>query len=332
MTSRWEEVLDQQLALHNWLTGRHGQMFGAGYFESAYTSPLPGEGNPEWTSIEDARSAGARWARGLGVATFNAEPIYIDPDMMTVVEAAVDGFRPEPLAETDLITPNGFLLMPRSLWLLDPSGNRLSWRAAVWAPVANGISLTLLHDVFDPDDMDARHGGFNDYISSLGMKWTSPFIPTHVVKWDFGAMHPGMTGSHDVKWSHDGFVIEPTAEETSATAHRQVQGLWRLLVQHLAAPTKQRPPRQAVKRARAAKLPNEHVTVVYLRRPPQETEKADMPVLVNWTHRWVVGGHWRNQWYPSESIHRQIWISPFVKGPEELPLVVNKARIFRLVR
>ena len=45
---------------------------------------------------------------------------------------------------------------------------------------------------------------------------------------------------------------------------------------------------------------------------------------VNWTHRWLVDGFWRSQWFPSLGRHRQIWISPYVKGPEDLPLVIKK--------
>ena len=70
--------------------------------------------------------------------------------------------------------------------------------------------------------------------------------------------------------------------------------------------------------------------VVTLRRPdaPSPHEHSD----VEWSRRWVVSGHWRNQWYPSLGVHRQIWISPYVKGPEEAPLVVRKDRVFELVR
>lgn len=38
-------------------------------------------------------------------------------------------------------------------------------------------------------------------------------------------------------------------------------------------------------------------------------------------HRWVVKGHWRNQWYPSQKRHVPLWISPHVKGPDGAPLL-----------
>jgi len=41
---------------------------------------------------------------------------------------------------------------------------------------------------------------------------------------------------------------------------------------------------------------------------------------------------WRNQWYPSLSQHRQKWISPYVKGPEDKPLVVRPRRVYQWTR
>jgi hypothetical protein len=39
-----------------------------------------------------------------------------------------------------------------------------------------------------------------------------------------------------------------------------------------------------------------------------------------YTCRWMVKGHWRQQWYPSRQVHRPIWINPHIKGPDGKPL------------
>lgn len=36
--------------------------------------------------------------------------------------------------------------------------------------------------------------------------------------------------------------------------------------------------------------------------------------------RWMVRGHYRAQWYPTEKAHHLKWIEPYVKGPEYRPL------------
>lgn len=41
-------------------------------------------------------------------------------------------------------------------------------------------------------------------------------------------------------------------------------------------------------------------------------------------HRWVVKGHWRNQWYPSRKMHRPVWVAPYMKGPDDAPLLAGE--------
>ncbi|ELB86009.1 hypothetical protein Rwratislav_47115 [Rhodococcus wratislaviensis IFP 2016] len=42
-----------------------------------------------------------------------------------------------------------------------------------------------------------------------------------------------------------------------------------------------------------------------------------------YTHRWVVRGHWRRQWYPSLQRHVPIWITDYIAGPDDTPIVVR---------
>jgi hypothetical protein len=50
---------------------------------------------------------------------------------------------------------------------------------------------------------------------------------------------------------------------------------------------------------------------------------------VEWKHKWWVSGHYRAQWYPSDKSHKVIWIAPFLKGPEDAPLL---EKIYTVVR
>lgn len=46
---------------------------------------------------------------------------------------------------------------------------------------------------------------------------------------------------------------------------------------------------------------------------------------VEWSHRWMVGGHWRNQPFgPERAQRRPVWVAPYVKGPADKPLVVKE--------
>lgn len=47
---------------------------------------------------------------------------------------------------------------------------------------------------------------------------------------------------------------------------------------------------------------------------------SEVEVAREWSCRWIVTGHLRNQYYPSIGGHRTIYVPPFVKGPADKPL------------
>lgn len=77
-------------------------------------------------------------------------------------------------------------------------------------------------------------------------------------------------------------------------------------------------------------IPSE-VQVIELRRREATTHEATGESSIEWTHRWIVNGFFRRQWYPSTGTHRLKWIDEFVKGPEHLPLVV-KDKLYKVDR
>ena len=70
------------------------------------------------------------------------------------------------------------------------------------------------------------------------------------------------------------------------------------------------------------------VRFILLRRMAREQGQAK-GVGQTYSHRWLVSGHFRHQWYPSEQTHKVIWIEPYVKGPEGTPLVPHVYRVSR---
>lgn len=70
----------------------------------------------------------------------------------------------------------------------------------------------------------------------------------------------------------------------------------------------------------------EDVSLVELRRPEPVTGESE-PRRVDWSHRWVVSGHWRQQPVgPGRALREPRWIAPHVKGPADRPLV-EKERV-----
>lgn len=108
--------------------------------------------------------------------------------------------------------------------------------------------------------------------------------------------------------------------------------LWTLIQQPLADVVDRPPPREHVRRAKkeGRTRPPSNIRIVNLRRAKgPSTPHPD--VEHNWTHQWIVSGHWRNQWLASVKEHRLQWIAPYVKGPADKPLIVKKT-VHRLVR
>jgi len=79
-------------------------------------------------------------------------------------------------------------------------------------------------------------------------------------------------------------------------------------------------------------MPTE-VTIVQYRRVETDKEYSGES-SVEWSHRWIVRGHWR--WQPYKTIDgkddvKRIWIAPFMKGPDDKPLILTD-KIYALVQ
>lgn len=128
----------------------------------------------------------------------------------------------------------------------------------------------------------------------------------------------------------DGGIIETVGDTEQMS--RIVCTLWLLLQQRVAVRHTESADRASRRRAMKAGLsepPN--ITVIRLRRALNPNGSDGDGRDVDWSHRWMVGGHWRNQYHPSNESHVPTWIAPYVKGPEDKPLVV-KDRVYAWTR
>jgi hypothetical protein len=91
--------------------------------------------------------------------------------------------------------------------------------------------------------------------------------------------------------------------------------------------------RPARRRAERVDAPwaTDSTTFIQLRRPePGSSANLESEAAhVAWACQWIVSGHFRRQWYPKDETHRVIWVAPYIKGPDGLPL---KERAFKVAR
>jgi hypothetical protein len=74
----------------------------------------------------------------------------------------------------------------------------------------------------------------------------------------------------------------------------------------------------------------EECRVVRLRKKEYAPRKEGESEPVDWAWQWAVNGHWRDQ--PTKEGIKLIWIHPYIKGPEHLPLKPGAERIFAVTR
>lgn len=150
------------------------------------------------------------------------------------------------------------------------------------------------------------------------------FVPPHGYEWC--ALTP-MEFTEMEGWP-DGVSDGESSVDTDAriALQRTILATWLLMGQTLVRSEPMTAPRAA--RRRIERLdPVLDPTVRYIDLRRARTEPSDQPDdesgkgAREYRHRWIVRGHWRNQYYPSRGDHRPIWIDPHFAGPEDKPLL-----------
>jgi hypothetical protein len=73
------------------------------------------------------------------------------------------------------------------------------------------------------------------------------------------------------------------------------------------------------------------IRVITLRRMEAERREAEARHVVDWQCQWEVRGHWRNQFYPAENVHKPKFVEAYIKGPDDKPLR-HSGRLFVAMR
>ena len=295
--SNWESVFEIQMELWKFWQSPRGKAFGQGFIEDCNKKK---KGYESLNGILPEFETRRLW---------QAEPIYVAPEMMELLEIAMEGFEPEPLLPSDLITPSGFMVLPKPFHVIDVHDQIVAWRAMLWHPLTieweddklEGIFLSIYSHIDDPDEV-----GYPDVARTMPTKYSL----THIAPWSYYSEIP--------------------EDDKARQVLRQIQCFFRLTMQHITTHDKYPIPRSSVRRAKRLKFQDRNVTVIRLRRPKTKPQSEGEPI--NYTHRFLVRGHWRNQWFPSLNTHRQIYIHEFIKGPEDKPLRISDRRAFELVK
>jgi hypothetical protein len=102
--------------------------------------------------------------------------------------------------------------------------------------------------------------------------------------------------------------------------------IWMLASQKgISKPVLQKIDRSAFRRNQRENCNISPIKIINLRKPENHDSSDSDSQEMNWSHRWIVDGHWRQQPYgQGRSQTRPVWIAPYIKGPESKPLVVKE--------
>jgi len=294
-------------------------------FYTWYALQLEQEGN--LTAKRDGmsdREKGLDLVRQMVAHVVNADVFTVTPELCEVISGACATLPPEPLQEDDPFCDNGFVYLerPHVVPLVDllegrpddaidgkPTRDLAIWG---WAWKIRPI----VHGFFGSGPQTKPGVAYNDYQRINGV-----LAPVDRGGWPFTE-----------SWSIDTDKHDTSVHPAKAHGRRWLLAFWRLVKQRIIMPTEVRAPRHVRRATAKAGKEISTVKVIRLRRlDRRKSTPADEPQHVEWSHRWCVEGHWREQWYPTKGRHERIWIHPYIKGPDDKPLVV-KDTVFHVVR
>ena len=235
----------------------------------------------------------------IAIAAVKAPPYLLAEDIRSQIQSLK--------MPRHVISPT---LLPQNIWLTFETGIGIADETtADWlflADTGDGFTATIGGEL-GPDRLVLHPSATQD---ELDQRISRQFIQGH--RYRYGSTYP------------DDYPDDP-----------QIEGLLQLIA-FINSPfipvERRRPQRQARRDASREGSPfaNEEVGFIILRRPANTRNgSSEEGEPVAWKHRWLVSGHYRAQWYPSEQAHHVIWIAPHMKGPAEAPLLEHVFKVAR---
>lgn len=311
-----------------------------------YLHPLPElTREKHW---RDIAPQGTQWVRALKNYIEGAYAYRVTAEMCLVLAHAASA-----LDEDDRIDPQlaptgcGIVHFAKPIKVQDVRGKTMLVHWAVWGPTTyagrNALALAFYNDTWiEPDEVwgDFQTGfpGLNKEAQDSIMDDLGRWSSVHQTIMPAGMkLGPSQVAAPDVQVARimaeeeiPGVLETPEEVKSATNLHRYMHALFLLLNQTVVDIQEEEPNRATRRRMLRKGLPQK-VTVIALRRHAN-ANRQEGESLVEWSHRWIVRGHWRWQACgPNRSERRRIWIAPFVKGPEDKELIVTD-KVYSLER
>lgn len=350
----WHDAFDAQMGLWRW----YRTELGLDWMRQSWQVNAEGIDHPG--TIDMSRDLYI----GEMTRLLDCDPIYVSADMCELIDFAQETFEVEALLESDIITPRGFMLFEKPFEILDRYEKPTDIKAVSWTRiVSTGFNSDdkektqkIIDNLVEKGwDVERYPGGIRvkgakamsgsadveDQLLEAGASATGiavtiycttrrelmdrsvrelpypPVLPMHLTPWYFNMTFEG--NEIDIKGIPTGAIWW----------WRILQTTLRMMQQKVTVKHHMRPDRAARRLMAEHGARPETMTVVVRLRGEESERKEPSGEKANYSHRFIRRGHWRNQWYDSEKIHRQIWIDPTIVGDKDLPLIVKPRRAFQ---
>lgn len=344
------QVLDYMAAVSATLSDSEVQATIEGMIRSDQKVNAPSDRQFPW---EDANRYIQEELRRLKMAY----AYQVTSDMVDLVDYASRSLPEAVLRREEIPTDFGFVWLDKPFKSVDVHGNTMLHRLITWGPSretshgwpedyegprtqtnirplpgTSGVRVNLYSDRDDPDDNYTRQLAEEFGKTTLWHKYR--FQLSASIFWSWGMRHRAADDEDQHYLDTEGvdfssLMIQPTSE---SSIMRRLMTFWTLCMQEVADVREAEVERHVRKRMGRAGLPG-RISVVTLRRRASGASPGESQV--EWHHRWIVRGHWRQQPYKDKDTGgiytKPIWIAPYVKGPEDKPLK-QAEKVYRLAR
>lgn len=273
---------------------------------------------------QEVRPVGSPKEAGRAMAGFEvqrltrAELFHVTEDMTDLVKVAAESLPDFTLLPQDLPAPYGLVYFGAPVHVIKYEQGPLpvvaiSWGLSKNGPFRNGgVWITVYTDGGALVDHQVRSGQVSRENESA-LRLTTPALV--------------LDNEGQIPFSELPISDDPRRGNTNAFLAKAIRSTWLLMSQTVASVAKAELSRAQRKQALRAHEEPPEVRVVSLRKRKAEHGEGDGSR--EYHHRWIVRGHWRQQWVPTISQHRPTWIAPHLKGPDGAPLLGGE-RVYSL--
>jgi len=285
----------------------------------------------ERVSIETAN----RLVDALPVITAEIPIYFVKNEMTDLIQHASNQLTNEDLIDVSVApTRRGFVYFDQPIEGVDVRGTSIKLNACVWFfDNKDNLMLYMFNDMYRTPDQVSQ-GLLDDKVMSkrrdklqLG-RWS--FIGMMMENAGKPIGSPLVEPNEETKTFYEeteGFTPEPSTNFINV-----MHAYWLMMGQTLVDVREERGDKRVARSQAQMGLPN-LVTVIQYRRKENLNEYVGES-SVEWSHRWIVRGHWRWQPFKDENgkdAVKRIWIAPFMKGPDDKPLVITD-KVYALTR